>query len=161
MKYLGLDLGTKTLGLAVSDSNGIISMPYKTINYDNYDYLISELENIIKEEKIDEIILGLPKNMDNSLGKRAIETLEFQKLLENKLNIKVNMQDERLSTVESERFLISNNVSREKRKKIIDTIIKYYNLNFSTLLEYSKPLLKILIFFKFIILIGPAQINLN
>ncbi len=122
MKYLGLDLGTKTLGLAVSDSNGIISMPYKTINYDNYDYLISELENIIKEEKIDEIILGLPKNMDNSLGKRAIETLEFQKLLENKLNIKVNMQDERLSTVESERFLISNNVSREKRKKIIDTM---------------------------------------
>lgn len=122
MKYLGLDLGTKTLGLAISDKLGIISMPYKVINYndENYDYLISELEKIISEETIDELVLGLPKNMNNSLGERALKTLEFQKILEDRLNIKVNMQDERLSTMESEKFLISNNVSRKKRKKIID-----------------------------------------
>ena len=122
MKYLGLDLGTKTLGLAISDKLGIISMPFEVINYndEDYDYLIYELDKIIKEENIDELVLGLPKNMNNSLGERALKTLEFQKLLEDKLNIKVNMQDERLSTMESEKFLISNNVSRKKRKKIID-----------------------------------------
>lgn len=124
MKYLGLDLGTKTLGLAISDKLGIISMPFEVINYndEDYDYLIYELDKIIKEENIDELVLGLPKNMNNSLGERALKTLEFQKLLEDKLNIKVNMQDERLSTMESEKFLISNNVSRKKRKKIIDKI---------------------------------------
>lgn len=122
MKYLGLDLGTKTLGLAISDKLGIISMPYKVINYvdDDYNTLIPELKKIIDEEKIDELVLGFPKNMDNSIGDRAIKTLEFQKILEDNFNIIVHLQDERLSTMESEKFLISNNVSRKKRKNIID-----------------------------------------
>ena len=122
MKYLGLDLGTKTLGLAISDKLGIISMPFKVIKYNNedYEYLINELDKIIRDEEIDELVLGLPKNMNNTLGERALKTLEFQNMLEEKLKIKVNIQDERLSTMESEKFLISNNVSRKKRKQIID-----------------------------------------
>ncbi len=122
MKYLGLDLGTKTLGLAISDKLGIISMPYKVINYvdDDYNTLIPELKKIIDEEKIDELVLGFPKNMDNSIGDRAIKTLKKKKILEDNFNIIVHLQDERLSTMESEKFLISNNVSRKKRKDIID-----------------------------------------
>ena len=138
MKYLGLDLGTKTLGLAISDKLGIISMPYKVINYvdNNYNTLIPELKKIIDEEKIDELVLGFPKNMDNSIGDRAIKTLEFQKILEDNFNIIVHLQDERLSTMESEKFLISNNVSRKKRKDIIDKMAAQVIL--STYLETKK-----------------------
>lgn len=138
MKYLGLDLGTKTLGLAISDKLGIISMPYKVINYvdDDYNTLIPELKKIIDEEKIDELVLGFPKNMDNSIGDRAIKTLEFQKILEDNFNIIVHLQDERLSTMESEKFLISNNVSRKKRKDIIDKMAAQVIL--STYLETKK-----------------------
>ena len=122
MKYLGLDLGTKTLGIAISDKNGSNSMPYDTlkINDENYESVILELKNIIKEEKIDKIVLGLPKNMNNTIGERALKTLDFQKILENELGIEVFMQDERLSTVSSEKFLIKNDLSRKKRKQIID-----------------------------------------
>ena len=138
MKYLGLDLGTKTLGLAISDKLGIISMPYKVINYvdDDYNTLIPELKKIIDEEKIDELVLGFPKNMDNSIGDRAIKTLEFQKILEDNFNIIVHLQDERLSTMESQKFLISNNVSRKKRKDIIDKMAAQVIL--STYLETKK-----------------------
>jgi len=122
MKYLGLDLGTKTLGISVSDINGKISLPLTTLRYNNedYDYLISNLEKIVLEDKIEKIVLGLPKNMNNTIGERALKTLEFQKMLEEKLNVEVYMQDERLSTVSSEKFLIDNDISRKKRKQVID-----------------------------------------
>ena len=122
MKYLGLDLGTKTLGIAISDKNGIISMPYDTLKINNEDYksVISEIKYIFEKENIDKIVLGLPKNMNNTIGERALKTLDFQKMLENELDIEVFMQDERLSTVSSEKFLIKNNMSRKKRKQVID-----------------------------------------
>ena len=122
MKYLGLDLGTKTLGVSISDINGKISLPLTTIRYDNeeYNYLISELEKIVLENKVEKIVLGLPKNMNNTIGERALKTLDFKEMIENNLNIEVHMQDERLSTVSSEKFLISNDISRKKRKKVID-----------------------------------------
>ena len=122
MKYLGLDLGTKTLGVSISDINGKISLPLTTIRYDNedYDYLISELEKIVLENKIEKIVLGLPKNMNNTIGERALKTLDFKEMIEKNLNIEVNMQDERLSTVSSEKFLISNDISRKKIKQVID-----------------------------------------
>ena len=94
MKYLGLDLGTKTLGLAIS--NGMIASSYKTIRYEDVDKLLIELEKEIKDNSIDCLVLGLPKNMNNTLGDRALATLEFQKKLEELLNIEVIMQDERL-----------------------------------------------------------------
>lgn len=120
MRYLGLDLGTKTLGLAITDRLGIISSPYKVLRYDNIDNLIQELINIINEEHVDELVLGLPKNMDNSMGFASERSLKFKELLETKTTKKIHLVDERLSTVEAERFLISTDTSRNKRKKIID-----------------------------------------
>lgn len=122
MKYLGFDLGTRTLGISVSDNNAIIALPLTTIRYmeDDYNYLLSEIEKIITEQQPNKIVLGLPKNMNNTLGERAQTTLDFKNLLENRFNIEVIMQDERLSTVEVHKFLIDKNVTRKKRKKVVD-----------------------------------------
>ena len=137
MRYLGLDLGTRTLGVAISDKNLIIATPYKTIRHDNdLDYLILELEKIIKEEEISKIILGYPKNMNNTIGEKAIICNNFKDLIENKLNIKVILQDERLSTIEAEKVLINNKNRRDKRKKVIDSVAESIILN--TYLERSK-----------------------
>ncbi len=122
MRYLGLDLGTKTLGLATSDKLGIIASPYKLIRYQNIDFLIAELLEVIKNEKIDELVLGLPKNMDGSLGYAAQRSLDFKELLEKKCDLKIHLIDERLSTVEAENLLINADLSRKKRKKIIDEV---------------------------------------
>ena len=120
MKYLGMDLGTKTLGLAITDKLGIISSPFKVLRYNDIDVLIDELLNIINEESVDELVLGLPKNMNNSLGFASERSLEFKKVLETKCSLPIHLVDERLSTMEAENFLISSDTSREKRKKIID-----------------------------------------
>ena len=122
MKYLGFDLGTKTLGVSVSDKNAVIALPLTTIRYNenDYDYLLNQINRIIEEEKPDRIVLGLPKNMNNTLGERAQNSLDFKKLLENKFNLDVIMQDERLSTVEVHKFLIDKDVTRKKRKKVVD-----------------------------------------
>ena len=123
MRVLGLDLGTKTLGLAISDKLGIIANPYKVIRYqeDDYDYLISQLKDIIQEEKVDKLVLGLPKNMDNSLGFASQRSLNFKKRLDEELSIKTILVDERLTTKEAENFLIESNLRREKRKQVIDS----------------------------------------
>lgn len=120
MKYLALDLGTKTLGLAISDKLGIIASPYKVLRYDDINNLIDELLVIIKEENVDELVLGLPKNMNNSLGFASERSLNFKTLLESKCDLPIHLVDERLSTMEAENLLISNDTSRQKRKKIID-----------------------------------------
>ncbi len=119
MNYLGLDLGTKTLGLAIS--KGQIATPLKTITYDNKNTLLEQLDKIIQEYKIEVIVLGLPKNMNNTLGPRALETLEFKEKLEN-LNYKVILQDERLSTVLAHNYMIEADLSRKKRKGKVDTL---------------------------------------
>ena len=120
MKYLGLDLGTKTLGLAISDKLGTIANPYKVLRYNDIDLLIKELKNIIKEENIKGLVLGLPKNMDGSLGFAAERSLNFKAKLETEISLPIFLVDERLSTVEAENILIGADVSRSKRKKVID-----------------------------------------
>lgn len=122
MKHLGMDLGTKTLGLATSDKLGIIASPYKLIRYHDLDLLINELLTIINEEKIEVLVLGYPKNMDNTLGFAVKRTLEFKELLQKKCHLPLHLIDERLSTVEAEQMLIDANVSRKKRKNIIDEV---------------------------------------
>lgn len=122
MKVLALDLGTKTLGLAISDSLGMLAHPYRTIRYDNLDDLFNELTKVIEKEKILELVLGLPKNMDNSLGFASQRSLEFEKELRKRYNIPVTLIDERLSTKEAENILINNNMRRDKRKKKIDSM---------------------------------------
>lgn len=123
MKYLGLDLGTRTLGLAISDALGMIATSYKILRHDeDYDKLITLLKEEIENNNIGELVLGFPKNMDNSIGERGKITLEFKEKLENTFNIPVHMQDERLTTMQAEKLLISNDTSRKKRKKVIDSL---------------------------------------
>ena len=117
-----MDLGTKTLGLAISDKLGIIASPYKLIKYQNISKLIDEVLVILEKEKIEAIVLGLPKNMNNTLGPAAERSLEFKKLLESKSKLDIFLVDERLSTVEAENILIKADISRKKRKKIIDEV---------------------------------------
>ena len=122
MKYLGLDLGTRTLGIAISDLTHTIASTYKTIRYDEEDYqtLINELKKIIELEKIDKIVLGLPKNMNNTIGESALRCLNFKELIEKELNIEVVMQDERLTTIEATNYMLEADISRKKeRKKLI------------------------------------------
>ena len=119
MRYLGLDLGSKTLGVAISDRTNCIASVYTTLRFENEDYheLISPLKEIIEKEEIKTLILGLPKNMNNTLGERALITLDFKEMLENNLKIPVIMEDERLTSVISNNVLIKADMSRNKRKK--------------------------------------------
>lgn len=124
MRCLGLDLGSKTLGIAISDMTNCIASVYKTLYFKDEDYnsLIEPLREIIDMENIGTLVLGLPKNMNNSLGTRAMITLEFKKMLEENFSIPVVMEDERLTSVISNNILISANMSRNKRKKKVDGI---------------------------------------
>ena len=122
MRCLGLDLGSKTLGIAISDRTNCIASVYTTLYFNNEDYnsLILPLSEIIDKEEIDTLVLGLPKNMNNTLGERALITLEFKEMLEEKFNLKVIMEDERLTSVISNNVLIKADVSRKKRKQKVD-----------------------------------------
>ena len=123
MKYLGLDLGSRTLGIAISDITGTIATSYKVIRHqEEYDMLLGEVEQIVKEENISKIVLGFPKNMNNTIGPKGELSLEFKEKLESRLNIEVYLQDERLTTRQAESVLIKNNTRRDKRKKVIDKL---------------------------------------
>ena len=122
MRYLGMDLGTKTIGLAISDKLGMISSPYKLIRFNDVNDAVNEVINVINKEQVNVLVLGLPKNMNNSLGFASERSMKFKKLLEDKINMEVNLIDERLSTVEAENILLSTDASRSKRKKEIDKV---------------------------------------
>ncbi len=124
MRYLGIDLGSKTVGLAMSDTTLTIASTYKTIFFKDEDYnsTINEIKDIIKENNITKIILGLPKNMNNTLGERAEITLKYKELLEQSTDLPVIMFDERLTSVISNSILIEADISRKKRKKKVDSI---------------------------------------
>lgn len=129
MRYLGLDLGTKTLGVAVTDRLGMISNPLETLKFKSYDDLIEPLSNLIKEYNIEEIALGLPKNMDNSLGFASERSIRFKEFLENHFDAKIILVDERLSTVEAEKYLLDADMRRSDRKEHIDAVAASVILN--------------------------------
>ena len=123
MIYLGLDLGSKTLGLSISDKTSLIATSLEVIRYNDYDELFNRLDQIVYLKKVDAFVLGNPLNLDGSMSTRSEISLEFKKLLESRYPTKeVFMQDERLSTVEAQRLLLSNDESRHKRKKVVDKI---------------------------------------
>ena len=124
MRYLGIDLGSKTVGLAMSDLTGTIASTFKTIFFKDEDYqsTIYEIKQIVKDYDIKKIVIGLPKNMNNTLGERAIITTQYKKLLEDNIDIPVIMFDERLTSVISNAILIEADLSRKKRKKKVDKI---------------------------------------
>ena len=122
MKCLGMDLGSKTLGLATSDKLGLIASPYKTIRYEDMESLVNEVSNLITELKIEVLVLGYPKNMNNSTGESVERVLKFKSMLEASVGSEVNLIDERLSTIEAEKYLLDEDKSRSSRKKIIDAV---------------------------------------
>ncbi len=124
MRFLGLDVGTKTLGISVSDPMNTMAIPLKTLHYQEecYQDCFLELGQIIKDKNITDLVVGLPKNMDNSLGFAAERSLKFKELVEKEFSLPVYLVDERLSTIEAEKILIASNKKRKQRKKVIDNV---------------------------------------
>lgn len=124
MRILGLDLGTKTLGLSMSDTTETVASTFKTIRFEeeNYDNVINELSSIIKEYKIGTLVLGLPKNMNNTIGPRGEASLSFKAKLEENFDIPVVMEDERLTTVQATNYMLQADISRKKRKEKVDSL---------------------------------------
>lgn len=122
MIYLGLDLGSKTLGLSISDRTATIATSLFVIRFNTYDELFNELDKVVNERKVNAFVLGNPLNLDGSLSKRSEISLEFKNMLIDRYKLDVFMQDERLSTVEAHRVLISNDTKRKNRKKVVDKI---------------------------------------
>lgn len=125
MRYLGLDLGTKTLGVALTDKSNTISTPLKTIRFEfeKYERVLEELEEIIEKNNVSEIALGLPKNMDGSMGFASDRSLNFKKLLEDNFkDIKVTLIDERLSSIEAHNILSGNGKKEKEHKKNVDAV---------------------------------------
>ena len=123
MRYLGLDLGSRTLGIAKSDSSGLIATSYKVIRHnEEYDKLLDDVKEIVEELNIDGIVLGFPKNMNNSIGPKGELSIKFKENLEKTINIPVYLQDERLTTKAATDMLITGNVRRSDRKKVVDAV---------------------------------------
>jgi len=124
MRYIGLDLGTKTLGVAVSDKTETIASAITTLRFseNNPEEVLDDLTKIMDEYEVGAIVIGLPKNMNNSLGFASERTKEFVKVLNNTYDIPVYEQDERLSSVTANNVLLQADISRKKRKSKVDTV---------------------------------------
>ena len=121
-RIMGLDVGDKTIGVAVSDLMGLTAQGVKTIKRVGKKKDIEALKEIIKERQVNKIVSGLPKNMNGKLGPQGEKVIKFCELLEEETGIKIEYWDERLSTVAAERTLIQGNVRRENRKGVIDMV---------------------------------------
>ena len=131
VRIMGLDYGSKTVGVAVSDALGITAQAVETICRKDENKLrktCARIEELIKEYEVGKIVLGLPKHMNNDIGERAEQTIEFGEMLHRRTGLEVVMWDERLTTVSAERTLIENKVRREDRKKYIDQIAAVFIL---------------------------------
>ena len=125
MRILGLDYGSKTVGVAVCDPLGITAQMVETIVREREDKLrrtLARIQALVEEYKIERIVLGYPKNMNNTRGERAVKTEAFKEALERRLGLPVVLWDERLTTVAAERVLIEQGVRREHRKESVDQI---------------------------------------
>ncbi|MBR2588065.1 MAG: Holliday junction resolvase RuvX [Bacilli bacterium] len=138
MKYLGLDLGTRSLGISISDLTKTVATTYGTVHFEekDYDKALDEIATIMEKEPIEKFVLGYPKNMNGSIGPRATETEEFKKKLEERFNKKVELQDERLTTKEAASYMIKADMSRKKRKQKIDSLAA--NIILQTYLDREK-----------------------
>ena len=131
MRVMGLDYGSKTVGVAISDPLGLTAQGVETIWRKQENKLrqtLARIEELISEYQVKRIILGYPKNMNNTVGDRAEKSLEFQKMLEKRTGLPVVMWDERLTTVEAHRTMMESGVRREDRKKYVDKLAAVYIL---------------------------------
>lgn len=131
MRIIGLDYGTKTVGVAISDALGLTAQGIETIQRKEENKLrrtLARIEELVREYEVDTIVLGFPKHMNNDVGERAKKSLEFKEMLVRRTGLDVVMWDERLTTVEAERTLIESQVRRENRKQYIDKIAAVFIL---------------------------------
>lgn len=128
MRIMGLDVGSKTIGVAVSDHMGWTAQGVSTIARENLKKDFEELKRLVDEHNASEIVVGLPKKMDGTIGKQAEEMLAFAEKIRARLNIPVTTWDERLSTKAADRILLEANLRRKKRKKVIDKIAAVFIL---------------------------------
>jgi RNAse H-fold protein YqgF len=131
MRIMGLDFGSKTVGVAISDALLVTAQGIEIIRRESENKLrktLARIEELIEEYEVTSIVLGLPKNMNNSIGERAEKTLEFQEMLMRRTGLSVVMWDERLTTVEANRTLIEGNVRREDRSKYVDKLAAVFIL---------------------------------
>lgn len=122
MRIIGMDYGSKTLGISLSDETKTLASPIEIIRYNNVEELFNKLDKYFNTYEIEKIVLGNPLNLDGSLSDRSISTLNFKNNLEEKYKIPVIMEDERYTTVIVNNMLIDNNTRREKRKKVVDKL---------------------------------------
>ncbi|MDO9533970.1 MAG: Holliday junction resolvase RuvX [Bacillota bacterium] len=122
MRIMSLDVGEKNIGVAVSDELGITAQGLGVIKRQNKKKDLSEIRRLIEEHNVNEVVLGFPRNMDGSIGSKAQEILHFQELLSKSVSVPVLTWDERLTTVAANRTLLQADVSRKKRKKVIDKL---------------------------------------
>lgn len=122
MRVMGLDVGTKTVGIAISDPLGLTAQGIETIHIDEEagEFGIERIRELVKKYGVTEFVVGYPKNMNNTVGPRGEASEKYKKLLEETFNLPVTLWDERLTTMAAERMLIEADVSRKKRKKVID-----------------------------------------
>jgi putative Holliday junction resolvase len=125
MRILGLDYGSKTVGVAISDPLNIIARGVETITRKEENKLrktCARIEELIEEYKVEKIILGLPKHMNDDIGERGKLTLDFKEILKRRTGLEIIMWDERLSTVWADMTLAELNVPRENRKEVVDQV---------------------------------------
>jgi putative Holliday junction resolvase len=122
MRIMSMDIGSRTIGVAISDELGITAQGLKTIKRRSMEEDLKEISIIIAQFKIDRIVVGLPKNMDGTIGKQAELVLQWIKTAQEKINTPVETWDERLSTVEASKILLEADLSRKKRKGVIDKV---------------------------------------
>ena len=125
MRIMGLDYGSRTVGVAVSDALGLTAQGAETVTREEENKLrktLRRIEELAREYEVERIVLGYPKHMNNSLGDRAEKTEAFKEMLERRLGLPVVLWDERLTTVAAERILMESGVRRENRKEVIDKV---------------------------------------
>ncbi len=128
LRILGLDVGNKTIGVALSDPLGITAQGITTIRRKGEDRDIEELKSLCDEYKVEIIVCGLPKNMNGTLGPQSEKVLKFCHSIEQVINLPIKMWDERLTTVAANRAMLEADLSRAKRKKIVDKMAATYIL---------------------------------
>lgn len=124
MRSIALDVGTKTVGVAISDLSGFLASPLVTLRFESedYDHALDQIEALLKEYPVNAIILGYPKHMNGSIGDGGRRSEFFKEEIEKFINIPVILWDERLTTVSAHKSLMQNNMRNEKRKKVIDQV---------------------------------------
>jgi len=122
MKILGIDYGEKRIGLALSDPSNMVARSLKVLKRNGTRRWLGEMKEIIEQNKIEKIVIGLPRNMNGSMGEKGKEVLAFVKVLEKVVNVPIVTWDERLTTVSAEKVLLQAELSRKKRRDILDKL---------------------------------------